>query len=109
MAQTLSLISRGLQIARRNPVIIPTVLRMEYRHRLGIPLDRRFRPGYSAPPTNLSLNLTNRCNLKCVMCRGIRLGTEVPHNRKGYARERELALADWARLLEEEAPLPPWL
>ena len=109
MSQTLSLITRGLQIARRNPAIISTVLRMEYRHRLGIPRDRRLRPGFSAPPTNLSINLTNRCNLKCVMCRGIRLGQEVPENRPWYSRDRELGLEDWTRLLEEAAAFHPWL
>jgi MoaA/NifB/PqqE/SkfB family radical SAM enzyme len=82
---------------------------MEYRHRLGIPRDRRLRPGHSAPPTNLSLNLTNRCNLKCVMCRGIRLGQEVPENRPWYSRAQELPLEDWTRLLEEAAPFRPWL
>jgi MoaA/NifB/PqqE/SkfB family radical SAM enzyme len=109
MSQNLSLITRGLQIARRNPAIISTVLRMEYRHRLGIPRDRRCRPGFSAPPTNLSINLTNRCNLKCVMCRGIRLGQEVPENRPWYSRARELALEDWIRLLDEAASFRPWL
>jgi MoaA/NifB/PqqE/SkfB family radical SAM enzyme len=109
MSPKLSLITRGLQIARRNPAIIATVLRMEYRHRLGIPRDRRLRAGWSAPPTNLSINLTNRCNLKCVMCRGIRLGQEVPENRPWYSRARELGLEDWTRLLEEAASFRPWL
>ena len=109
MSQNLDLICRALGIARQNPAIIPTVLRMEYRHRLGIPLDRRFRPGRSAPPTNLSLNLTNRCNLKCIMCRGIRHGGAVPENRPWYSRKRELPLEDWVRLLKQVAPFRPWL
>ncbi len=109
MSHKLELIRRGWQIARRNPAIIATVLRMEYRHRLGIPRDRRLRPGYSAPPTNLNLCLTNRCNLKCVMCRGIRLGQAVPENRPWYSRARELGLEDWTRLLEEAARFRPWL
>ncbi len=109
MSQTLSLIRRGLQIARRNPFIIPTLARMEYRHRWGIPRDRRLHAGYSAPPTNLNLCLTNRCNLKCVMCRGIRLGQEVPANRPWYSRARELSLGDWTRFLEEAAAFRPWL
>ncbi len=109
MTQNLSLIRRGLQIAWRNPAIVHTVLRMEYRHRLGIPLDRRFQAGRSAPPTNLSVNLTNRCNLKCVMCRGIRQTDAVPDNRPWYSRERELPVEDWTRLLEQVAAFRPWL
>lgn len=109
MSHTAALINRALRIARQNPAIIPTVLRMEYRHRLGIPLDRRFRLGRSAPPTNLSINLTNRCNLKCIMCRGIRHSGGVPDNRPWYSRKRELALTDWVRLLDEAATFRPWL
>jgi hypothetical protein len=69
MSKEISSISRGLRIAGRNPGMIFTLLRMEYRHRWGIERDRRLRPGYSAPPTNLSVCLTFRCNLKCAMCR----------------------------------------
>jgi MoaA/NifB/PqqE/SkfB family radical SAM enzyme len=82
---------------------------MEYRHRLGISRDRQLRPGYSAPPTNLSLNLTNRCNLKCIMCRGIRHGGAVPENRPWYSRQRELPLAAWISLLDQVAAFRPWL
>lgn len=109
MSQPLSLIGRGLKIARLNPAIIPTVLRMDFRHRLGISWDRRFRADRSAPPVNLSLNLTNRCNLKCIMCRGIRHGGEVPANRPWYAKKRELAVEDWVRLLDQVASFRPWL
>lgn len=109
MDHIFSLIGRGLRIARQNPAIIPAVVRMDFRHRFGIPWDRRFRPGLSAPPTSFNLNLTNRCNLKCIMCRGIRHGGEVPANRPWYSRQRELPLADWVRLLEEVKSFHPWL
>jgi MoaA/NifB/PqqE/SkfB family radical SAM enzyme len=109
MSNTLSLIRRACQIVRMNPAIVFSVLRMEYRHRLGIRLDRRLRPGRSAPPANLCLNLTNRCNLKCVMCRGIRQGEGVPANRVWYSMEQELPMEYWTRLLEEAASYRPWL
>lgn len=105
----MSFIRRALLIARQNPAVIRTVLRMDYRHRFGIPLDRRFRPGYSAPPSNLSLNLTNRCNLKCIMCRGIRHGGPVPANRPWYSRNRELPVEEWVRLLDQVVAFRPIL
>ena len=63
-----SLSTRALKLMWRNPRMAHTLLREEYRKKFGIQLDRRFRDGRSGPPANLNLNLTRRCNLKCVMC-----------------------------------------
>jgi len=109
MHNKLSLISRALQIAWRNPNIISTLWRMEYRHRWGISRDRRLRPGYSAPPTNLTVCLTYRCNLKCSMCRQWRRDQDIPDNRTWYDRHRELPLSTWVSLLDQVAPFRPWL
>ena len=109
MHRKLTLFGRALQIAWRNPNIIPTLLRMEYRHRWGMARDRRLRPGYSAPPTNLAVCLTYRCNLKCSMCRQWRRDQDIPDNRTWYDRHRELPLATWVSLLDQVAPFRPWL
>lgn len=109
MNSKLSLLGRALRIAWRNPNIIPTVLRMEYRHRWGMSRDRRLRPGYSAPPTNLAVCLTYRCNLKCTMCRQWRRDQDISDNRTWYDRHRELPLATWVSLLDQVAPFRPWL
>ncbi|MFH1115381.1 MAG: radical SAM protein [Pseudomonadota bacterium] len=82
---------------------------MEYRHRMGIRLDRRFRPGRSAPPTNMSLCLSMRCNLNCVMCRQNRHSENVPLNRSWFRKDRELPLEAWVSVLDQAVSFKPWL
>ncbi|MFZ5450633.1 MAG: radical SAM protein [Thermodesulfobacteriota bacterium] len=109
MAKNFVTLGRGLRIAWRHPNLIHTLLRMEYRHRWGIERDRRLRPGYSAPPTNLAICLTYRCNLRCAMCRQWRRDQDEPDNRPWYDRHRELPLATWVSLLDQVAPFRPWV
>jgi Fe-coproporphyrin III synthase len=104
-----ALAARGLRIAWENPLMLPTLVRMEYRHRLGIPRDRRLHAGYSAPPTNLAMVLTLRCNLNCVMCRQIRSDHEVPQNRSWYDGQQELPLQTWIDFLDQTKSFLPWL
>ena len=104
-----ALAARGLRIAWENPGMLPTLLRMEYRHRWGMDRDRRRGSGYSAPPTNLALVLSLRCNLNCVMCRQIRSDHEVPENRSWYDGLRELPLETWVALLDQVKSFRPWL
>jgi Fe-coproporphyrin III synthase len=108
MRKDVELLYRGVQMVLRDPHIIPGVVRMEYRHRLGIPWERRFRPGYSAPPTNISVCLTLRCNLKCLMC-STRSGMETPEHRPWYESRREAPLASWITLLDQVAAFRPWI
>ncbi len=109
MRKEFSLVGRAARIALRSPQIIPTVLRMEYRHQLGISRDRGRNSGFSAPPTNLAICLTLRCNLRCTMCRQIRGGQDVPENRIWYDSQRELPLEAWVALLDQAAAFRPWL
>jgi Fe-coproporphyrin III synthase len=109
MNKNLSLIGRILGIVRNNPEFIPTALRMEYRHRWGIDADRRNQPGRSGPPTNLSIVLSMRCNLACVMCRQIRGVDEGAVKRSWYDFRRELPLEVWVSLLNQVEPFRPWL
>jgi MoaA/NifB/PqqE/SkfB family radical SAM enzyme len=109
MNKNIALAGRILRLIRNNPEFIPTALRMEYRHRWGIDADRRRRPGRSAPPTNLSIVLSMRCNLACVMCRQIRGADEGAVHRSWYDFGRELPISAWISLLDQVASFRPWL
>jgi len=103
-----SLATRALQLMWRNPRLAHTLLREEYRKRFGIDLDRRFRDGISGPPVNFNLNLTRRCNLKCVMCEQHR-HEPGPTGLSWYDPRRELPLSAWASLLDQVAAFRPRL
>ncbi len=103
-----SLSTRALKLMWRNPRMAHTLLREEYRKRFGIDLDRRFRDGVSGPPVNLNLNLTRRCNLKCVMCEQHR-HDPGPTGLPWYDPRRELPLSAWVSLLDQVAAFRPRL
>ena len=103
-----SLSTRALKLVWRNPRMAHTLLREEYRKKFGIALDRRFRDGWSGPPANLNLNLTRRCNLKCVMCEQHR-HAPGPTGLPWYDPRRELPLATWVGLLDQVAAFRPRL
>jgi MoaA/NifB/PqqE/SkfB family radical SAM enzyme len=103
-----SLSSRALKLMWQNPRMPHTLLREEYRKKFGIALDRRFRDGLSGPPVNLNLNLTRRCNLKCLMCEQHR-HDPVPTGLPWYDPRRELPLSAWISLLEQVAACRPRL
>jgi MoaA/NifB/PqqE/SkfB family radical SAM enzyme len=104
----LSLFIRALKLVFRDPRMAHTLLREEYRKRIGIDLDRRFRDGLSAPPVSLNLHLTRRCNLKCVMCEQHR-HTNGPTGLSWYDPLRELPLSVWVGLLDQVAAFRPRL
>jgi MoaA/NifB/PqqE/SkfB family radical SAM enzyme len=99
---------RALKLMWRNPAMAHTLLREEYRNRFGIPLDRRFRDHLSGAPVNLNLNLTRRCNLKCVMCEQHR-HAPGPTGLSWYDPRRELPLSAWVSLLDQVAGFRPRL
>jgi MoaA/NifB/PqqE/SkfB family radical SAM enzyme len=103
-----SLTARGLGLLWQNPRMAHTLLREEYRKKFGIALDRRFRNGFSGPPVTLNLNLTRRCNLKCVMCEQHR-HQSGPTGLSWYDPRRELPLAAWINLLDQAASFRPQL
>jgi MoaA/NifB/PqqE/SkfB family radical SAM enzyme len=103
-----SLTTRALKLLWRNPRLAHTILREEYRKAFGLALDRRFRPSLSAPPVNLNLNLTRRCNLKCVMCEQHR-HDPGPTGLSWYDPRLELSLATWVGLLDQVAAFRPRL
>ncbi len=103
-----SLTTRGLRLMWRNPRMAHTLLREEYRKKFGIALDRRLRNGVSGPPVSLNLNLTRRCNLKCVMCEQHR-HDDGPSRLPWYDPRRELPLAAWINFLDQVASFRPRL
>jgi MoaA/NifB/PqqE/SkfB family radical SAM enzyme len=103
-----SLSTRGLKLIWQNPRMAHTLLREEYRKKFGIALDRRFRDGLSGPPVNLNLNLTRRCNLKCVMCEQHR-HDPGPTGLSWYDPKRELPLSAWISLLDQVTAFRPRL
>ena len=109
MHKKLSLLRRALQIAWRQPELVPTLIRMEYRHRWGVPQDQRLRSGWSAPPSNLALYLTFRCNLRCAVCFQIRGSQKIPSNRTWYNQQQELPLKTWISLLDQVSSFRPWI
>ena len=62
----------------------------------------------SGPPVNLNLNLTRRCNLKCVMCEQHR-HDPGPTGLPWYDPRRELPLSAWVGLLDQVAAFRPRL
>lgn len=84
-----------------------TFIRMEYRRRFGISHDRKVRPGFSAPPTTITLVPTYRCNLDCVMCRS-RAGAKMNHaDRPWYDPKRELPVSTWVSFLDQVRSFHP--
>ena len=103
-----SLSTRVLKLIWRNPRMVHTMLREEYRKRFGIDLDRRFRDGMSGPPVSINLHLTRRCNLRCVMCEQHR-HTPGPTGLSWYDPHRELPLSTWVDLMDQVAAFRPRL
>ncbi|MBF0530010.1 MAG: radical SAM protein [Deltaproteobacteria bacterium] len=109
MMKHLDLIKRISRMLLDNPRRCATFLRMEYRHRIGIPRDRRFSSFRSGPPTNLSVNLTMRCNLKCHMCRHIHHLKNRPAGRDWYDLKQELPISTWVSVLDQLTAFRPLL
>jgi MoaA/NifB/PqqE/SkfB family radical SAM enzyme len=89
--------------------MLRNLVREEYRKRWGIALDRRAGTGLSAAPISLNLNLTRRCNLKCLMCEQHRHSNDRPTGLSWYQPERELPLSAWTGLLDQVASFRPRL
>jgi Fe-coproporphyrin III synthase len=107
--QEIRLLSRMLGLIRHNPKLLITLIRMAYRQNLGIDLDRRRHPGRSGPPVTLKLNLTRRCNLRCLMCIQYHQPSQAPQELSWYDPQRELPLSTWTSLLDQVLSYRPSL
>lgn len=104
-----SLVGRFLRMAVRNPRMIRSALRQEYRMNIGLKLERRNNSGICSPPVNLSFDLTKRCNLKCEMCQQNRHGATHKDQLPWYDPRRELPLSAWVSVLDQVSHYSPWL
>jgi MoaA/NifB/PqqE/SkfB family radical SAM enzyme len=104
-----SLFMQGLAFCLHNPRILRTFFYEGYRNLLGEAFDRHFHPGISGFPTEVILDLTRRCNLKCIMCTQIRHSDDIPAHLSWYDSGRELPLATWIALLDQVKPFRPRL
>src|SRR5512135_1266225 len=112
-------LKRGLQLAR----VGSRILRRMRRGRRAVETHLARRPGAGVPmPTFVQLRLTNLCNLRCKMCgqwgdTGIYRSQSAADAGDGalerarilelLGAKRQLALADYVRLLDELAPARP--
>lgn len=92
---------RLLRLWWRRHWFITGILRELYRDRVGIPEDRRLFPGFSAPPLDVNINLTRRCNLKCRMCNQHRHSQGSAGLIRWYDVSQELPLSHWLKFLDQ--------
>jgi len=104
-----SLPARFARLIRRNPSMLATVLRMDYRNRLGSRIDQRLHPGRSAAPCRISVPLTRRCNLRCRMCVQNRHGDADTSLPSWYDPDLEMPLRRWTPVLDQLRPFRPWI
>ncbi|MCP4664783.1 MAG: radical SAM protein [Deltaproteobacteria bacterium] len=92
-----------------HPDFIKPYLRLAYRLKVGTPLERRLRNGYAALPARIEVNLTRRCNLKCLMCIQHRHSSDIQDEPPWYDAGRELSIEAWTELLDQAAEFRPWI
>lgn len=104
-----SVVLKVLRYITSNRDQVKSLLRSEYRCRLGIPLDRRLHPATSALPAVINVNLTRRCNLKCLMCIQHRHSSDTPGWLEWYDPKRELSLSEWIHVMDQVKSFRPIL
>jgi MoaA/NifB/PqqE/SkfB family radical SAM enzyme len=98
---------RVLGILWRHSRTLRTLLHQEFRQRWRLFGNQRFRNGLSAPPVTLNLDLTRRCNLRCLMCTQHRHADAPPSELGWYDPSQELPLSVWTDLLDQVASFRP--
>jgi len=104
-----SALKQGFALVHGNPNLIETFIREAYNNLIGVPFHRRFFPGCSSLPTEITLDLTRRCNLNCVMCTQIRHTNDIPSELSWYDKKREMPLSEWISVLDQIASFRPRL
>lgn len=93
--------------AIRNPAYIPSYWRKLIREFNFFNFDYRFLNGYSFPPKSICLILTEKCNMKCVMCdigqRNTRNSSQAtfPLAESIAKGEGMMTLDDWKILIDD--------
>jgi MoaA/NifB/PqqE/SkfB family radical SAM enzyme len=99
--------SRVVGILWRHSRTFRSLLRHEFHRRWNLSGKQRFQNGLSAPPVTLNLDLTRRCNLKCMMCNQHRHAAAPPLGLGWYDPKQELPLSTWTDLLDQVASFRP--
>ena len=91
----------------KNPVYIPSYWRKLVREFKFFDFDYKFLSGYSFPPKSICLILTERCNLKCIMCdigqRNVQISsrTTFPLAESIGRGEEMMDIEDWLTLIDD--------
>lgn len=91
----------GYQIMTEHPSLILWYLKNRIRNGV-LPLERAFGDGSSLAPRFVTLKPTLRCNLRCEFCRFVANGDV-------FGKRDWLDLEDWLRIIDEIAPLDPYI
>ena len=94
------------QLLTQQPQLVSQVITSLYRKHVSVNLDYYFKHGASAPPKQVSLKITNKCNLRCKMC--AQWG-ESGYNftRPGKVVNKEVSLEVYKKLVDDVAPDKP--
>lgn len=93
----------------RNPEYIPSYWRKLVREFTFFDFDYKFLNGYSFPPKSVCLILTEKCNLKCVMCdigqKNAQMSSQVsfPIVKSITKGEEMMTLEEWKTLVDDIA------
>lgn len=94
------------QLLTQQPQLVSQVITSLYRKHFSVNFDYYFKNGKSAPPKQVSLKITNKCNLRCKMC--AQWG-ESGYNfeRPGKVVNKELPFSVYKKLIDDVAPDKP--
>lgn len=94
------------QLLTQQPRLINQVITSLYRKHVSVNYDYFFKKGISAPPKQISLKITNKCNLRCTMC--AQWG-ESGYNfdRPGKVLNKEIPFSTYQKLIDDVTPHKP--
>jgi len=92
----------------QTPDVLRQGIKTGIRRRVGAHIDYHLRDGYSAPPVQVDIKITDACNLRCTMC--------AQWGKSGYnfTRPREeirniLPLETYKKLADDICEFKPWI
>jgi radical SAM protein with 4Fe4S-binding SPASM domain len=94
------------QLLTQQPQLVSQVIKSLYRKHFSVNYDYHFKNGKSAPPKQISLKITNKCNLRCKMC--AQWG-ESGYNftRPGKVLNEEVPFEVYKNLIDDVTPHKP--
>lgn len=105
--KTAKLVLRTLRLALANPALPRNAVRDSFRKHFTRPRDIARGDGVSAPPVNVKIHPTRRCNLSCEMCVQHKMRRSEGQTPAHLDPARERPPADWAAFIAEIARFRP--